>query len=808
MASPLPASRLHASCSPERLPWLDSSKIPLPRKGAGGRSPFQPRAMHALDLALQIDKPGYNIYLSGEADLGRTDMLLDYLRPAASKRPTPPDLVYVRNFSNPDSPRLLAFPSGMARKFAENMKELVENLRKGMLKKLENGAFTEKKSDLIANFQKNRSAILDEMNQLASLENFSLDFDEENNLSLMPIRDGKTMDGPHLAAIAAEEKKELSRKAANLAKKMHPLMRRLNRNEENFHNADEWLHTLAMQETLDAVLEPFARKMKKNFAVPGLEEYLDELRKDALENASSFMPENSLPQGSEPRNTENFLDRYNINLFVDNCTVNGAPVVIEDNPTGANLLGCLERQSEMGALVTDFSLVRAGSLQKANGGFLILHIEDILQHPMAWEGLLRALGSGMARIDDNMDMADTAIRTKGLSPEPLPLNLKVILVGNEEFYEELLENEERFAKFFRIKAHMADQAERNAQNMRSYLVRLAQIAKDADLAIFDASALAWLVDLGSHLCEDQKRLSLKFPLLKNIMIEADALARMDKRETIDSDLLEKSWANRSFRANLLEESYMDDYDRAMIRLDTSGAAIGQVNGLSITWNGDYEFGLPHRISCTVGVGHDGIIDLEREADLGGPIHTKAMMILKSYLTDQFARKKPLVLSASLYFEQSYAGIEGDSASGAELAALLSALAETPARLDLAFTGAVSHSGCILAVGGVTRKVEGFYKVCLRRGFTGSQGVIIPHANIDHLMLAPEILRSVEKGEFAIYPVRKIEEALELLTGLKTGKRRKNGGFTPGSLFDRVDQRLEDLGYAAQNAFRRERAKKR
>ena len=321
---------------------------------------------------------------------------------------------------------------------------------------------------------------------------------------------------------------------------------------------------------------------------------------------------------------------------------------------------------------------------------------------------------------------------------------------------------------------------------------------------FDRTALAWLIDLGSHLCEDQRRLSLRFPLLREIMIEAAALARLRGASMVDAAVLEEAYAARTYRANLVEEAFMEDYDREMIKVRTSGSAVGQVNGLSVTWHGDFEFGLPHRISCSVGVGHEGIMDLEREAELGGPIHTKAMMILKSYLTDQFARKKPLVLSASLYFDQSYAGIEGDSASGAELAALLSALAEVPVRLDLAFTGAVNHTGQILAVGGVTSKIEGFYKVCARHGLTGTQGVIIPHDNADHLMLAPDVLAAVDQGRFAIYTVRSIEEALTLLTGLPVGRRLKNGGFTRNSLYDKVDRRLEQLGDYAQNAFRRPR----
>ena len=405
--------------------------------------------------------------------------------------------------------------------------------------------------------------------------------------------------------------------------------------------------------------------------MPGLADYFAALREDILKNTESFLPRDACRDSPAAKGTplppmENIFYRYEVNLLVDNSGQNGAPIVVEDHPTAINLLGCVERESEMGALVTDFTLIKAGSLHKANGGFLVLHIEDLLQHPNAWEGLLRALRSNQARIEDTGDTPDTAIRTKGITPEPLALDLKVVLIGGEELYETLLVNDDRFAKLFRIKAHMADVTERNAENIRIYLSQIARIIEENKLRPFDRTALAWLVDLGSHLCEDQRRLSLKFPLLRELMIEAAALAEMRRLPLVSAAILEEAYAARTYRANLVEEIFMEEYDREMIKVRTSGSAVGQVNGLSVTWHGDFEFGLPHRISCTVGVGHEGIIDLEREAELGGPIHTKAMMILKSYLTDLFARKKPLVLSGSLYFEQSYAGIEGDSASGAEL----------------------------------------------------------------------------------------------------------------------------------------------
>lgn len=808
--APLPTSRLHATFDPDRIPWEDSRAIPLPRSGNGCKNPFQPRAMQALNLALHIRASGYNVYLSGEADLGRSYMLLSYLRPHARRAATPPDLVYVQNFADPDRPSLLALPAGQGKKFKQSLKETLENIGKELARRFEAGTYVRQRARLVDRFQNIRMGLLHKMNSVAVDKGFNLDMDENGGLTLYPLVEGKRLSEEEFERLDNTVRLNLKRRGDSLVQAMAGFMRQLNKAEESFHDDERDLERQAMGQVLDALLTPAQQRILKACPAPGLPEYFTALREDILKNTESFLPRDSGVQGAPggdghaPQPAENILYRYEVNLLVDNSGLSGAPIVVEDHPTAVNLLGCVERESEMGALITDFTLIKAGSLHKANGGFLVLHIDDLLQHPNAWEGLLRALRSNQARIEDAGDTPDTTIRTKGIMPEPLALDLKVVLIGGEELYETLLVNDDRFAKLFRIKAHMADVTERTAGNIRIYLSHVARIIAENELRPFDRTALAWLVDLGSHLCEDQRRLSLKFPLLRELMIEAAALAEMRQLPLVGAAILEEAYAARTYRANLVEEIFMEEYDREMIKVRTSGSAVGQVNGLSVTWHGDFEFGLPHRISCTVGVGHEGIIDLEREAELGGPIHTKAMMILKSYLTDLFARKKPLVLSGSLYFEQSYAGIEGDSASGAELAALLSALADVPVRLDLAFTGAVSHSGQIMAVGGVTRKIEGFYKVCARHGLTGSQGVIIPRDNVDHLMLSPDVLAAVEKKQFAIYPVRRIEEALSLLTGLPAGRRHKNGGFTGGSLYDLVDRRLERLGDYAQNAFRRPR----
>ena len=557
------------------------------------------------------------------------------------------------------------------------------------------------------------------------------------------------------------------------------------------------------------------------FHAPRLVEHLAAVEKDILENVEAFLPRDSHGPAPEARHgheargghhgggtgspdqhtAEDLMLRYEVNLFVDNGAYArdkaGAPVIVEDHPTAFNLLGSIERESEMGAMYTDFSLVRAGSLHRAHGGFLILNVEDLMGNQGTWEGLLRALRKGKIRMEDPGDAEQVRVRT--IEPEPIPLSVRIVLVGTDESYEALLGADDRFRKHFKLKAHMQAAAARTAQNIRHFLSALGRIIDEAGLPPFTRGALAGLVDHASRLTEDQKRLSLSFPLIRARMMEAAAIARMDGRERVEEADLARAIADHDFRANLFEEEFMADYDREIIKVATGGAGVGRANGLSVTLFGDYEFGLPHQISCTVGVGHGGILDLEREAQLGGPIHTKGMMIIKSYLVRLFAQDKPIVLTGSLCFEQNYAGVEGDSASGAELAALLSALSGAPIDLSLAFTGAVSQSGAIMAVGGVSRKVEGFYEVCRRRGLTGRQGVLFPADNAVHLMLKDEVVEAVRQGRFHLYPVQSIEEAMQILTGLPAGRRSASGRYPTGTLYHLVDQRLAELSRLAASA---------
>lgn len=816
----LSAAVLRAHLDPARIAWADSSAIP---RGSNHRPP-QPRAMQALELATHIRDSGYNIYLSGEPNLGRTYMLKDFLRPRLKKTPTPPDILYTHNFEDADSPRLITVPAGQGKRVKTALLTMIGRLRKELPSRFENEAYSRRRSGLVDKFQTRRDKLFLQMDAVAGNQGFNLDMDDSGGMTLYPLVEGKRLSEQEFESLAADQRKDLRVKGDSLVQAMSGLVRKLSRVEQDFFENERSLEREVASEVLDRLLTPLVDKLSASCKSEALNRHFTDIRTHILDSLDSLLPRDHGPQGpppvqggssgpmpqhgaEPPLHPDEVMARCEVNLLVDNAGTGGAPLVICDHPTPAHLLGCIERESEMGALITDFSLIKAGAIHKANGGFLILRMEDLVQYPTAWEGLLRALRSGEARIEDAGD-SDSTNKTKGIVPEPLPLSLKVILVGTEDMYEGLLLSDDRFGKLFKVKAQMTEHMPRDARGVRTYLAHIRRIADEASLPSFDRDALAALVNAGSLLIEDQRKLTLKFPLIREIMIEAAALASMRGKEMVDGETLREAMRARTYRVNLVEEAFMDEYDRKLIKVATKGEAIGRANGLSVTWYGDFEFGLPHQIAATVGVGHDGIIDLERESKLGGPIHTKAMLILKSYLVSLFARSKPIVLTGSLCFEQSYAGIEGDSASGAELAALLSALADVPLRLSLAFTGAVSQSGHILAVGGVTRKIEGFFEVCRRHGLTGEQGVILPLDNVPHLMLKEDVVEAVAQGKFHIHPVEHITEAMELLTGMQAGRLRKDGTFSPGSLYARADKRLAELArLGADKAPRRGRGKR-
>jgi predicted ATP-dependent protease len=798
---PLPPEKLRSSLPSNGIPIARSSEV----KGRV-RSYPQPRALQALELALSLSGMEYNVYVAGDAGLGRTYFVQNHLEPRAIEFPTPGDWVYLHNFEEPDRPLAVPFPAGEGKKLQLALRQLIQAIRREIPLRLEQDIHLGRKEKLLKKYHTSRETLLSNMEHTASCSGFNVNFDERGGLALMPMVEGKTLSAEEFERLTPDVRKDIRLRSGKIMGSVMNILHRIDKEESELEQRKRSLDVEEAKSVLDEAFCPLLEEFGEH---EQLLRFMDNLREDILENLEEFLPRESDPEQTSREHVpggDGFFSRYQANLFVDNARQKGAPVIVEENPTFYNLLGSIQRETEMGTMYTDFSMLRAGSLHRANGGFLIMNAELLLSNPNAWEGLLRCLRSSRIRLEDPTGSQE-GFKTKTLEPAPIPLRVRIILVGSDELYELLLDQEERFGKFFKLKAHLQDWTPRHAQSIRSYVRYLAQIARAENLRPFNRSGLGALVDYSSRLVQDQKKLSLRFPHMREIMLEADAQARMSRIEEVDGALVLQAIRNRDFRSNLYEEEFLHEYDREAIRVPTSGTQAGRAIGLSVSQYGDYVLALPHLISCTVGVGHGGVLDLEREAELGGPIHTKGMMILKSYFLDLFAQDKPLTFTGSLCFEQSYAHVDGDSASGAELAALLSALSSVPLRLSLAFTGAVSQSGAILAVGEVSRKVEGFFQVCQRRGLTGEQGVLIPVDNTPHLMLKDEVVHAVSEGKFSIYPVRSIEQAMEILTGIPTGRRLKNGGFSAGSLYRKVDERLTELAYLAEREVKRTRKHK-
>ena len=544
---PLPSSKLHATYDPALIPADDSTGIrPAPMEG---RTPIQDRAMKALDVALNIRSCGFNVYLAGDSYLGRQYMLTQYLRPVARKAATPPDLVYVYNFQTPDSPALISLPAGQGRRFRQAMEECVRDIDRDMDRRLAGQRFSKQREKLLTDYQVERTQLIHRMNNVAEHKGFSLDIDESGNMTLYPLVKGRRVSQDDFESLDAGIRIALKHRGEAVAQHMSGLVHALTKMEEGYVNQEKVLEKAAMSAVLDAVLEPLRKRMEKITDSAALSRFFQDLREDILKNTDSFIGRQADPQpqtdgrqdpGQPQPARDTVRSRYRVNVFVDNAETKGAPIVIEDHPTTANLLGCIERESELGTLVTDFTLIKSGSIHRANGGFLVLHMDDLMQHPAAWEGLIRALKASAARLEDNPDIPDTAVRTKGLRPLPVPLDLKVILIGDEYLYEGLLDSDDRFAKLFRVKAEMSDRMPRNAAGVRYYLGSISRIISQEHMQPFDRTALAWLIDLGSHICEDQKRLSLKFPIMREFMIEASALARMKGEEKVTGALLEEA----------------------------------------------------------------------------------------------------------------------------------------------------------------------------------------------------------------------------------------------------------------------------
>jgi lon-related putative ATP-dependent protease len=768
---------------------------PLECRTSGELAPLegiigQDRALRALNLGLGIEEKGFNVYVAGPPGTGKTTAVRSFLETMAKNRPASPDWCYVNNFHNSYEPLYIQLPTGRAKTFRKDLDNFIEEAKRSVPRALQSDEFQSKRGELIKAAEERRNKILSDLGDEAERSGFSIQA-TPLGVTLIPVVNGKPISEEELASIPDHVKKEMDQKRASLEDKFTEAMKRVASLEKETRSALRKLSNDAIQYAIGFLMDALQKSYED---ISEVVNYLKDVRADILENYELFAsPQEPTAEGrpAAPWMKELPFRRYKVNVIVDNSPLKGAPVVFEENPTYLNLFGRIEKEAQFGSLTTDFTLVKGGSIHRANGGYLVLPVESLLTNPLSYDGLKRALRNSKIAIEEAYERLGF-MTTKTLTPQPIPLDIKVVLVGQPRIYQLLLAYDTEFREFFKVKADFDTTIDRNKENLRRYASFVCTLCEKEGLKHLEASAIAKVVEHGSRLAEDQRKLSTRFAEVADLIREANYYATQEKSEYVNASHVTKALEEKVYRSNLIQQKILEMIQRGLYLIDTSGTRIGQVNGLSVIGLGDFEFGRPSRVTASIGLGREGLLDIEREAKMGGPIHTKGVLILGGYLANKYARNKPLSLSARLVFEQSYEGVEGDSASSTELYAILSALADAPIRQNIAVTGSVNQRGEVQAIGGVNEKIEGFFEVCKLKGLTGDESVMIPKSNVQDLMLKEEVVKAVKDGKFHIYPVNTVDEGIEILTGVKAGERRKDGTFEPNTLNERVDRRLKEM----------------
>jgi lon-related putative ATP-dependent protease len=795
MTNELTAEQLRYSCDPDSLGGTSSKEMNALERIIG-----QERAARSLEFGLGIDTQGFNIYVAGLPGTGRTTTVRRFLEERAKAAEVPSDWCYVNNFKDPARPQALRLPPGRAREFQTDLNHLIDGIHQDIRSAFESEEYIAQRQQTVRQFENQRDELIQKMNSKASEAGFLFQASPVG-LVTVPLRDGKPIPEGEFEQLSQDEKNRISEEGEKLQTEINSTIRQAKRFERQAQEAVEKLDREVVEYTIK---HPIKELKEKYGQLPKVIEYLEALREDILENSSQFRADSnedeSPPMLQFARPTAGFQRKYKVNVLVNNGDLEGAPVIIERNPMYNNLFGRVEQEAQFGALITDFTLIRSGSLHRANGGYLVMGIEDLLRNPFSWEGLKRALANEEISIEDISERIGL-ITTKSLQPKAVPLSVKVLLIGTAEIYHLLRAFDEEFSELFKVKAEFDTQMDRSDENVRDYASFVSTICEEEGLLHLDASALAKVVEYGSRLAEDQSKLSTRFRDIADILREANYYASQEGSKLVCADHITKAIEERIYRSNLIQERIAEMIERDIIKIESRGELVGQVNGLSVIDLGDLAFGRPSRITASVNLGREGLIDIEREAKLGGPIHSKGVMIIAGYLAEKFAQDKPLSLSARLVFEQSYSGVEGDSASSTELYAILSSLSGVPIKQSVAVTGSVNQKGEIQAIGGVNEKIEGYFEICKARELSGEQGVMIPQSNIENLMLKEEVVEAVQAGKFHIWPVSTIDEGIEVLTGLKAGERLEDGTFEEGSLNSMVNQRLMEYAESMRSFSR-------
>jgi predicted ATP-dependent protease len=782
---------LRRRVDPAVLPFRTTAEVAPVQTTIG-----QPRAAEAIAFALEVGVRGFHLYAAGPPGTGRESTVLAAVRSFAATRPTPPDRVYVHNFTEPDRPRTFSMPAGHARRLATAMASFLEAAQREIPRAFESEDYAQRREGSLGEVGTRRAKAIADLRAFAQERGFALET-TPTGVGTIPLQGGQPMSQQVFEQLPPEEKAELERRGTQVQSEVAAFARQMRQIEKE---AQERVSALEREVALYAA-GPLIAQLREEFSEqPDVLTFIEQIEENLPAHLHDFLP------APETRQTEQAggplaapglqrqerLARYEVNVLIDNSGVTGAPVVVERNPTYFNLTGRQDYRAVLGTMVTDFRQIKPGALHRANGGFLVLHALDVMRNPLAWEGLERALLAGEVRIENPGEQVAPTARPR---PEPIPLDLKVILIGPTALYDALHQADVDFPELFGVKAEFAPDMEWSEANLASYSAFLSRLVQDRGLRHFDRSAVARVVEHGARLRDHQRKLTARFLDVARLAVESSHWAGEAGHDVVLAADVDAAIATQEQRRNLVEERSREVILDGTVMIDTDGAQVGQVNGLAVLSVGDHSFGRPTRVTARVSVGLGTVQSIEREIEQSGPIHSKGFLTLTGYLQAQYAQRWPLSLGATITFEQSYGGIDGDSASTTELYAVLSALSGLPLHQGIAVTGAVNQHGEVQAVGGVTRKIEGFFDVCRERGLTGEHGVLVPASNVKNLMLREEVVEAVRAGRFHVWAVSHIDEGIELLTGRSAGDPAADGIFPEGTVHRLVQDRLRE--YAEQ-----------
>lgn len=780
----LPLEALSNSCDPAIFSFETTRDIKDPTEFIG-----QKRAYEAIQFGIRIKHDGYNLYALGPAGIGKQSIITSILQQEAAKRPTPPDWCYVYNFKNPRYPQALKLPPGFGCKLMKDMEQLISDLKSSLpavFETVEHQARIDQISEEVSVKQKE---FFDSLQEEAEANEMTI-LSTSKGFVVVPLKGGRVMTAKELQALSQEEREhteevteELNEQLANVIKEVQRLHKNRRKQEKDYE-----------QELTLGAVQPHIRKLEKKYKqLPQILSYLDQVQEDIVQNPKLFLKKQEQTTSSiwgESHPSEFEFSRYSVNVIIDNAATQGAPIIYEDNPRDYKLTGRIEHVSLFGALVTDFSLIRGGALHRANGGFLILDVTKILEQTWAWEALKRALLMKQIKTELPPHLISVT-STSTLEPEPIPLEIKIVLIGTRADYYYLRDTDDLFNELFKVAVDFEETIPRTEATLQLFAKLIATLVKKKNIKALDREAVARVIDHCSRLVEDSEKISLNLQNVIELLEEADHWADQKNQSVIRHDHVQYAIDSQTFRLDHHQQLLYDEIKRDIVLINTEGEAVGQINALTTYRFGEFTFGFPSRITATVRIGREGIIDIEREVNLSGPIHAKGILILSGFLRGRYVPRLPLTLSASIVFEQSYCAVDGDSASVAELCSLLSALSKIPIKQTLAVTGSINQHGLVQAIGNVNEKIEGFYDICKARGLTGHQGVVIPKSNVKNLMLREDIIKAVETKMFAVYAIATVDEAIAVLMGKEAGVRDNYGHYPEGSINYLVEKQLED-----------------